>query len=572
MSDSATVEGKPGRELAQGTELSLAQPMRAFLDRAAATFGDRPAFRFMGHPASYSEFSVRIEDAAGVLRRLGAGPGVRIGMMLPSSPAVAVYMFAAFATGATVVPLDPEGTANDLASAAAANRISVLVTIDLSGILAKALLLARSGGIACVVVVSFASMLPMAAAARMRVFSSGKLGRPPLEFPCPVYLERELLRDKSPLAVGTLGSGALPRPAVMDDIAILWRAVAGGVSRTASLTQANIASNLVQICEAMPVLRPGQERIVAALPLWHPLAFALAVNVAVAAGAELIIVPEMTGKALGDAVRRTPPTVLMAPASLIGEMLNGPGNGPLQFASLRFGLVVGEGPSAALGKSLAALTPAPLLYAYGLTMAPAVIGITHSDDAGLNASTRALSGTRISVRDFADLSREVRHGERGELCVSGPQVAAAHQIAPAGSAAIGPDLRTGDLGLIDAEGRMFVVDRVEDLIVAAGYLIYPRRIEAALMEHPGILDAAVIGVGDGKRGNAPKAFVVVRRGESITERDLQLFLASRISKIEMPADIDFCTTLPRTALKLVCKAQLREQERLRSANRAETPA
>ena len=105
-----------------------------------------------------------------------------------------------------------------------------------------------------------------------------------------------------------------------------------------------------------------------------------------------------------------------------------------------------------------------------------------------------------------------------------------------------------------------MVDRVEDLIVAAGYMIYPSRIEDALLEHSNVTEAAVIGVSDGRRGNAPKAFVVLQRGIAVTERDLRLHLATRISKIEMPADIDFCTSLPRTAFGFVCKATLRRQE------------
>lgn len=560
MNERATVEGENGRAVAEIAPARAAEPMRAYLDRAVSAFGDRPALRFHGRVTSYADFSTRINEAAGVLRRLGAGPGVRIGLLLPNSPAVAVYVYAAFATGATVVPLDPGASQAELSDAATAGRINVLVTCDLAGVLAKALSLARPGGMTCVVVISFAGQLTFAKAARMRLFSPDKLARPPLNFVCPVYLERDLLRDKSAETVVTPAVGATPRAALMDDIAFVSYQVTGGVGRTAQLTQAQLASNLVQICESLPALRPGQEVIAAALPVWHPLAFALAVNVAVAAGAELTIIPEMTGKALTEVMGQRPPTVLMAPAPLIGEMLAEPGFGALQLGALRFILAVAGSVSPALKKAVAARTPGPLLDSYGLWLAPAVIGITHADDAGLAPNTRALNGTRTVVRDFADLSREVPRGERGELCVAGPQVAAADHITPNAGAFIGTDLRTGDLGLIDPEGRLFVIDRVEDLIVAAGYLIYPRRIEAALLEHPDVLDAAVIGVGDGKRGNAPKAFVIVKRGVAMTERDLRVFLASRISKIEMPADIDFCTALPRTAFGLIDKARLREAE------------
>jgi len=534
------------------------QPMRAVLDRAVQMFGSRPALRFMGRVTTYGELHTRVLEAAGALRRLGAGPGVRIGILLPNCPAIAFYVLAAFEVGATVVPLDPAASDRDLAEMAAACGLGLLVTCDTAAVLGKAVLLSKRCGTIPVVVVSYAGMLPITVAAKMRLFSADTFARLPSGGDDLVYSERDLLRDKSAEAVRT--GGATPRPAVLDDIAMVVFGRSGGVGRVASLTQAQIADNLVQVRDALPPLRAGQERILAAVPLWHPLAYGLALTVALAGAAELIVTPDVTGKALVDGLRQALPTVVVAAAPLLGDMLADDTLGPAQYAALRFCLSAGGTVTPTMGAMLAARSSAPLLDSYGLTTAPVVIGITGADDAGLSANTRALAGTRIVVRDFADLSREVPRGERGEICVSGPQVASTLQIAPNTGAFIGLDVRTGDLGTVDADGRLFVVDRVEDLIVAAGYLIYPRRIEAALLEFPGVIDAAVIGVDDGRRGTAPKAFVVVKRGLAVTERDLRVFLAGRISKIEMPADIDFRTALPRTAFGLICKASLRAQE------------
>lgn len=566
MSDSDTLqdvgEHGEGRWLASlAPRLDQLQPMRAVLDRAVREFGNRPALRFMGRVTTYRELDARVMEIAGALRRLGAGPGVRIGILLPNCPAVAVYILAAFEVGATIVPLDPDAGEHDLTEIGAACLIGLLVTCDLAGVMSKAVLLSKRCGTIPVVVVAYAGMLPMAAAAKMRLFSSDKFARLPACGEGLIYSERELLRDKSSEAVR---SGAeTPRPAVLDDVAMVMFSRSGGAGRVASLTQAQIANNLVQVCAALPLLSAGQERILAAIPLWHPLGYGLAITVAIAEAAELVIVPEVTGKALIEGLRQTLPTAVLAAAPLLGDMLAGEDLGPAHYAGLRFCLAACGTVTPAMQGMLAAKSSAPLLDSYALAMAPVVIGITAIDDAGQGATTRALAGTKIIVRDFADLSREVPRGERGEICVSGPQIASALQITPSAGAFIGDDVRTGDLGTVDVDGRLFVVDRVEDLIVAAGYLIYPRRIEAALLEFPGVIDAAVIGVGDGRRGNAPKAFVVVKRGLAVTERDLRVFLASRISKIEMPADIDFRTALPRTAFGLICKASLRAEEAAR---------
>lgn len=543
------------------------QPVRMVLDRVVREHGERPALRFMGRVTTYTELDARVIGIAGALRRAGAGPGVRVGLLLPNCPAIAIYILAAFEVGATIVPLDPGADEPALAAMAATCRIGLLVTCDTANILPKALALAKSHLPVPVIVVSYTSMLPMTVAAKLRLFSPGTLARAPPPGDGWVHTERDLLRDTSAEAVRS--DGATPRPAILDDIAMVMPVHGGGISRVASLTQAQIATNLVQMRTALPPMTPGKEQLLAAVPLWHPLAYALALTIAIAGAAELVIVPDVSVAALIDEIRRTQPTVIIASAPLLAGMLASGDVGPASFAALRFCLGAGGHVTPAIQAMLAARSSAPLLDTYGLGIAPVIIGVTANEDAGLGANTRPLAGTRLIVRDFADLSREVPRGERGEICVTGPQVVTAAHVAPHDGVFIEGDVRTGDLGTIDAGGRLFVVDRVEDLVVAAGYLIYPRRIEAALLDFPGVIDAAVIGVGDGVRGNAPKAFVVVKRGLSVTERDLRVFLATRISKIEMPADIDFRTALPRTAFGLICKATLRAQE---AARRASPPA
>ena len=499
-----------------------------------------------------------------MLRRLGAVPGARIGLLLPNSPAVLVYTFAAFAIGASVAALDPDGSEDALAEFALASGFTLLITCDLVPLLEKALALGRRGRIQSITVISYGSMLSASSALRLRLFAANRLSRLPVGFVCPVRWERDVAQDKSREAVTAperrQPASSMSEPPMEDTALMCWTRV-GGVSRLVSLTQANLTNNLNQICSALPQLEPGRDRIVAALPLWHPLSLALTASIAVSQGSELTIVPELESDALIEAVKGSRPTILMAPAPLLAAFLTHPrlGNMP----SLRLVLVTGGTITPALSAAMAAVSNALLLECYAPSSTPAVVAITHLKEASETANLQLVGETRVSVHDLADPSRELPRGERGEVYVSGAQIAGTQQVEPRQGIFVGNELRTGELGLIDAAGRLLIVDHVEDLIVAAGYLIYPRRIETALLEHPGVTDAAVIGIGDGKRGNAPKAFVVLKRGLAITERDLRLFLASRISKIEMPADIDFTTALPRTPFGLVCKVTLRRLEAAR---------
>ena len=536
------------------------EPIRTFIDRAVLEHGNRPATSFCGRATTYRELDARVKDVAGVLRRLGAGPGATVAIVLPNCPAVAIYVLAAFETGATVLPLDPNNDgatlASDLSHCPAQVPAQILVTSDLAAMLDVVLALPQVAlGAMPVVVVSYAAMLPMAASARLRLFSSEKFVRAPGHGRPNIFSERDLLRDKS--AETVRATGATPRPAQLDDIALLHIQLQGGTRRVAALSQAQFATNLMQVRASLLPMTPGQERILAAVPLWHPLAYTLATMVALCEAAEIVILPEVTGAALVDAMRRGPGSIVVASAPLIGDLLADETLGPSHFARLKVCLIAGGTVTPGLRTDFAAKSRAKLLEAYAPAVAPLVACMTGLDDEGLDGGMRPLAQTRVVVRDFADLSREVPRGERGEVCLSGPQIVTGQHLSPHAGMFIGADLRTGDLGTVDAEGRLFVVDRIEDLIVAAGYLIYPSRIEAALLAFDGMIEAAVIGVGDGTRGTAPKAFVVVKRGLAVTERDLRVFLSTRISKIEMPADIDFRVALPRTPFGLVCKATLR---------------
>ena len=518
------------------------------LEQAASDHGARPAVRFRGRALPYRDLAARVRERAGVLRRMGVGPGVRVGLLLPDCPAVLYYTFAAYAVGATIVPLDAAAGDQDLAETVRTLGVTHLVTCDRADVHSRLSPLLQHG-IVRAVVVAFASLLPAVAAARLRLLQSHKLARTPASLAHFVSAERDLLLDEPVEAVAM--AGPTPRPALPDDVALL-SCPGPGQHRVAALTHARLATNVQQLLAALPQITPGRERILAAVPLCHALPLIITVHVAAATAAELIIPDDLTAAGISAALRTAAPSVLVTSPSRLEALIAHPSFNSSTLSRLRFAVMVGAPASQRLHTAFAAVSPAPLLQSWAVAAASAFVAVTRAADPPVPLAGRCLADTRVIVRDLADPTREVPRGERGELCVAGPQIAV--------TAGPGAYLPAGDLGLIDAGGRIVLVDRVEDLIVAAGYLIYPGRIEDALLEHPDVEDAAVIGVTDRRRGNAPKAFVVARRGAAITERDLRLHLESRISRIEMPADIDFCPTLPKTPSGTVCKSTLRRRE------------
>jgi long-chain acyl-CoA synthetase len=217
-------------------------------------------------------------------------------------------------------------------------------------------------------------------------------------------------------------------------------------------------------------------------------------------------------------------------------------------------------------RAFEALTGGKVVEGYGLTEASPVVACNPPNGPVKAGSIgQPLPGTVVSLRDLADPAVEVPLGEKGEICVKGPQVMKGYWQRPAETAQqlVGGFLRTGDVGIMDEEGFVFIVDRIKDLIISSGYNVYPRRIEDALYEHPAVEEATVVGIHDDYRGEAPKAFVKLRPGATASVEELRRHLEGRLSKIETPAEIELRGTLPRTMIGKLSKKELKAEEEAR---------
>jgi long-chain acyl-CoA synthetase len=172
-----------------------------------------------------------------------------------------------------------------------------------------------------------------------------------------------------------------------------------------------------------------------------------------------------------------------------------------------------------------------------------------------------LPATEISIRALDDPSQEMPLGEPGEICIAGPQVMSGYWRKPKDTETsfVGRFFRTGDVGYMDEEGFIYIVDRIKDMINTAGFKVYPRRIEDALYEHSAVAEVCVIGIPDDYRGEAPKAFVRLKEGRQVTAQELMEFLRPKLSKLELPAVIEFRDELPKTMIGKLSKKALRTQ-------------
>jgi long-chain acyl-CoA synthetase len=534
----------PGRSLA--AQIS-SQTGSMLLEQAAASHPTGAALSYQGRTLTYRDVLDRVRRVADGLRRLGNGPGVPLGLLLPDSPSLVIYSFAAFAVGSPVVLFHLDDTEDDISDAITRFGLKSLVTFDVACCMDLAEGLMRGRGLETLVVLSYLRELPVVAAAQQRVFGGAKLGRVSSTPTTAVVPERQFLADSDKDAV--LSAGSTPRAAVGADIAFVGpsRAAQGD----ATLTHAGLCANTAQILASLPPMTPGRERVMAAVRLSAPGVFTATVAIAFARACELIIAPEADGAGLAGQSRRARPTVLVTTQSRLSGLLSGGQLGPVDVGALKFTLALGGPVTPLVQQVYAKACAVPLIQSHILTGAAAIVALTPAHAAPAGSVGLPLIATRFVLRDLADPNRIVARGERGELYVQGPQLGVTAPGEP------GPFVRSGDVAMTDGDGHLYLIDRVEDLIVAAGYLIYPRRIEDALLAHDGVEDAAVIAVSDGRRGQAPKAFIVLKRGVAVTERDLRLHLGERVSRIEMPADIDICRTLPRDPFGRPDKVQLR---------------
>jgi long-chain acyl-CoA synthetase len=202
-----------------------------------------------------------------------------------------------------------------------------------------------------------------------------------------------------------------------------------------------------------------------------------------------------------------------------------------------------------------------LVEGYGLSETSPVVTCNPPDEVREGSIGLPLPGTEISIRSLDDPAEEVSPGEPGEICIAGPQVMTGYWRKPeeTESAFVGRFFRSGDVGYMDDEGFIFIVDRIKDMINAAGFKVYPRRIEDALYEHPVVAECCVVGIPDEYRGEAPKAYVRLKDGCDATAVELMSFLRPKLSKLELPAAIEFRDELPKTMIGKLCKKELRAE-------------
>ncbi len=528
-------------------------PLPSLLDNAVSRFGDRPATEFFGKAMSYAELAGQVNRAAKGLQQLGVKRGTRVGLLLPNCTAFVVYYYAILKAGGIVVNFNPLYSIPELLHQAKDAEISIMVTLDLRATFPKVKALLDAGVLKQAVLVPFRSMLPSMKGLLFRTFKSRDIA-PWRDVPS-VIASSALEKNDGRFEALTID---------VNDVAVLqYTGGTTGTPKGAMLTHANLSVNVVQSIVWFPGMAiDGEERLLCVIPFFHVFAMTGLMNLAIAKASQMIMLPRFELKQALKLIKRTKPTIGAGVPTLFNALAKSPDLKRSDLASMKYCVSGGAPLPLEVKREFERVSGCKLVEGYGLSETSPVTHINPPNGPIKEGSIGLpVPGTMMSLRQLGAPEIEVPQGEKGEICICGPQVMKGYWKKPqeTADAFVGPFFRTGDVAYMDSDGFTFIVDRIKDLIISSGFNIYPRRIEEAIYEHPAVEEVTVIGVPDAYRGEAPKAFVKLRANKQATKAEMMEFLSSRIAKIEMPADIEFRDELPKTLIGKLSKKELKAE-------------
>ena len=359
------------------------------------------------------------------------------------------------------------------------------------------------------------------------------------------------------------------RPIGHEDIAFLqYTGGTTGVAKGAMLLHRNIVANLLQAAAwVKPFLGDARQVIITPLPLYH--IFSLTANclIFMTLGAENVLITnprDIPGFVKEMAKHRF--TAFTGVNTLFNALLNNPEFAKLDFSTLRMSLGGGMAVQQAVAERWKKVTGVPLIEAYGLTESSPGATMNPLDLPDYNGSIGLpIPSTDIVLRD--DEGRDVSLGERGELCIRGPQVMKGYWQRPDETAKVLDKdgwLATGDIAVMDEHGFVRIVDRKKDMILVSGFNVYPNEIEAVVVTHPGVLECAAIGVPDAKSGEAVKLFVV-KRDENLSAEELLAHCRAKLTGYKCPREVEFRKELPKSNVGKILRRELRDEARKQAA-------
>jgi len=532
------------------------QNIQAVLKQSCERFADKPAFSSLGKTLTYGELYKLSGDFAAYLQQnTDLQPGDRIAVQLPNLIQYPIVVFGAMRAGLIVVNTNPLYTAREMEHQFNDAGAKALVCLANMAHLAEEVL--PKTGIKHVVITEVADMLPPLK--RMLINAVVKHVKKMV----PAYSLPKAVKLNDALALGR-GKAVREASPKSEDVAVLqYTGGTTGVAKGAMLTHRNIVANMLQ-CKALmgANLNDGSEVLIAPLPLYHIYAFTFHCMAMMLSGNHNILIsnPRDLPAMIKD-LGKYRFSGFVGLNTLFVALCNSEDFRKLDFSALKVTLSGGMALQLATAERWKQVTGCPICEGYGLTETSPVASVNPIEHIQLGSIGIPVPSTQFKV--INDDGQELTQGEIGELCIKGPQVMKGYWQRPeATDEVIDADgwFKTGDIGVIQEDGYIRIVDRKKDMILVSGFNVYPNELEDVLASLPGVLQCAAIGVPDEKSGEAIKLFVVVKPGESLTKEQVMQHMHDNLTGYKRPRYVEFRESLPTTNVGKILRRELRDEE------------
>jgi len=544
--------------------------MSAFsmLERSARRHAGKPAIAWFGRRIPYKRLLAEVERFSAVLAGLGVKQGDRVALIMLNCPQYVIGYYATIRLGAVVVGNNPFYTKREMEHQLRDSGAEVAVVLDIQW--ADFADVFKAVGLRHVVVtrlndyMAFPKKQLAPIKFRKTLKSQGKPW-PPVPKGAPVAWWANLMRDVGPVPpMATVD----PRG---DAAGFIYTGGTTGVSKGAMLSHLNLSSNAMQAAAYIGLV-DGEETILCALPFFHSFGM-IAMNVAVVTGGKMAIVPNPRDLHMVlKNISKEKPTFFPGVPRMFVALNESPLTPKYDLRSMRACVSGGAPLPEAVARRFGEVTRgARVVQGYGLTETSPV---THANPFDGSARPGAIGlpvpDTDCKIVDLANPEKTLGPGAPGELCVRGPQVMLGYWNRPEETARtiINGWLHTGDIAVMDEDGFFRIVDRLKEMIIVSGFNVYPTEVEEVLYHYPKIEKVCVAGVPDPSTGEAVKAYVVLKQGETATpEEIIEWCRDSRhgLSGYRVPKQIEFRESLPETLIGKVLRRVLQEEERQKAA-------
>ncbi len=536
------------------------KPVFTMLQETAEKYPNAPAFDFLGKMYNWGEIYSLARKMAKGLQDLGFGKDQNIGVFLPNCPYFVIAYYGILMSGASVVNLNPLYADDELSHLIEDSELDLIISVDLDMLHEKMMKMLSGTRLRRVVVCSFTDVLPF-----------------PKNMLFPIFKRKDMAKiepSERLIAFDDLvdNDGDYEEPIIdpANDLAVIqFTGGTTGLPKGAMLSHQNVYANTMQCKAWFHDVKEGEGKMLGVLPFFHVFAMTAVMNFSVANALEIIALPRFDLEDSLKLIAKKKPTFFPAVPAIYSAINASPLRDKYDLSSLRFCLSGGAPLPVEVKRKFEEKTGCIVIEGYGLSESSPVASANPVEGENKAGSIGLpFPQTVIEIIDADDKKTPIARGERGELCISGPQVMMGYWNKPDASADClrdngrgGVRLHTGDVAIIDEQGYVFIVDRLKDMIITNGYNVYPRNVEEAIYKHPNVEECIVAGLPDENRGEIVKAWIKLKDGRELSVEDLKTFLEDKISPMEIPKRIEFrAEELPKTMIGKLSRKDVIAQE------------